>query len=185
MYKQINTSNELTYQEELSIGEYFPELVNLPSVVMDYNITIRDGHRYTVYGCQDGTVKCFMVDVITNNVLKCMSSDYFDGPITSVNLFNSSSSSEVVNHLLVTLSLNPSAAVYKDIFNGDGSCNDPLILPSSHHHDSISCSALADLTFANQSELIIGSYGKVLLIYKVAHRGKRKHLLALKRISLT
>ena len=35
------------------------------------------------------------------------------------------------------------------------------MLPSSDEHDSITCSALGDVTFDGQKELILGTYGKV------------------------
>ena len=37
----------------------------------------------------------------------------------------------------------------------------PLVLPSSQEHDSVLCSAVADVNWDGRNELIIGTYGKV------------------------
>ena len=36
------------------------------------------------------------------------------------------------------------------------------MLPSSHMHDSVLCSVVADLDWDGRNELILGTYGKVL-----------------------
>jgi hypothetical protein len=37
----------------------------------------------------------------------------------------------------------------------------PLVLPSSHHHDSVLCSTVADLDWDGTNELLLGTFGKV------------------------
>ena len=42
----------------------------------------------------------------------------------------------------------------------------PITLPESCHHDSIMCGLVADIDWDGVNEIVIGTYGKRLLVYK-------------------
>lgn len=140
----------------------FPEFKDLKSnitdVVMDTNKL--EFKRITAFGCQNGYIRCSFVDALNNTLLKFVDTNILDGPMTSVNLLSSSFENL---HLVATSAIQP-AVVYKNVFGGE-TMDDYIILDHSDKFDSIICSSLGDITCNGYKELVIGTYGKMILVY--------------------
>ena len=65
--------------------------------------------------------------------------------------------------LSVCLSLSfYSSSSFSDVLQS-GLQESPLMLPSSDLHDSVLCSEIANLSFTGQNQIILGTYGKVMM----------------------
>ena len=42
---------------------FFPEFQGLPSSVTNLDMKVEGARRLTAYGCQDGSLRCFLVDI--------------------------------------------------------------------------------------------------------------------------
>ena len=63
--------------------------------------------------------------------------------------------------LSLSLSLYSSSS-FSDVLQS-GLQESPLMLPSSDLHDSVLCSEIANLSFTGQNQIILGTYGKVMM----------------------
>ena len=71
-------------------------------------------------------------------------------------------------NLLVTSAVEL-GCIYLDVLQS-GLQESPLMLPSSDLHDSVLCSEIANLSFTGQNQIILGTYGKRLLVYGLLER---------------
>jgi len=141
--------------------------------------------RVSAVGCQNGFIK---VSIVNHNsvILKSFTMDAA-GLVTSVRLFPLKSETSTLRMeemvespreerscidqavdsedlcLLVTCALKLSV-----IYSNVCSCGfqDMVVLPKSDHFDSVTCSAIADLDLDGDNEIILGTYGQELLVYK-------------------
>ncbi|KAH9512279.1 hypothetical protein Btru_041373 [Bulinus truncatus] len=181
------SSDDLSFSEEKEASEkYFPEFSKIDGCVTQMEFYMMDDtHRMSVLGNQSGLVVLTLVDIITKEVKNVWSFE-MDSPITSLLLFNQHTQescpsflesqedaepqeieqqSDSVN-LLVTSAID-SAIVFCDV----GSCglSKSYILPLSNTQDVILCSCVADIDFDGENEILIGTYGQVVLAYKFMH----------------
>uniref|UniRef100_T1J5Z3 Kaptin n=1 Tax=Strigamia maritima TaxID=126957 RepID=T1J5Z3_STRMM len=165
---------------EESVKEQFPEFDKLPSIVMWMNIVNIEANekRLTAIGCEDGYLGVFYVNTETKTI-EANWDICHDGPITYLQFFTTSStikvpvclesvskltdSNDPSFHLLVTNSLEPSV-VYRNVLK-DGLENQ-LILPDSDHYDCVLCACVADVDMDGRNEIVLGTYGQEILIYK-------------------
>lgn len=162
------TDNNVCYKE-VSSAEWFPELTGLPSTATHIDMQVLGQQRRTVVGCQSGFVKCALVS-LPSDVTGSWSTKMLDGPITSVKFFTQSSCPAAQSHddkdtvhLLVTSAIEP-AVVFIDVFKNGFS--QYTTLPLSHLYDCVLCATVADVNWDGCNELILGTYGKELLIYQ-------------------
>ncbi|XP_065334157.1 KICSTOR complex protein kaptin isoform X2 [Cloeon dipterum] len=165
------------YQEE-PLQPLFPELYELSCGVVlwiDVVYSLEQDRRITALACESGCLLLTQVDVASNTVLSTHTKNY-SGPLSSVRLFTLDNESL---DLVVTSTLSPSV-VYSNVlkqglseFHG---------LPESGSHDIALCVLLADVDMDGRLEIMIGTYGQELLIYKQCERVKEWHLL--KRMTL-
>ncbi|CAB5192498.1 unnamed protein product [Rhizophagus irregularis] len=86
-------------------------------------------------------------------------------PITSISIFTSSTSKDKQEeiHMLVTCAVEQ-AIIYcyvdKEILKS------PIYLRECSQHDSVLCSHIMDIDWDGKNEILIGTYGRELLIYK-------------------
>ncbi len=188
LYRENKTSH--TFAEEDG-SDLFPEFDDLQSCVVCIEIRNLNDHQYrlTALGFLDGRVNISVVDCDTLKIIEKWSVQH-DSPITSLHLFNHHSSVDCpsfVNmvidpmgesfeageqqglHLLVTSALEV-ATVYRNIL--DRGPKDPLLLHGSDQYDTILCSLITDIDFDGQNEIILGSYGQQMLVYKFHSRAK-------------
>ncbi|XP_064621395.1 KICSTOR complex protein kaptin-like [Lineus longissimus] len=171
----------------------FPEFCDLPSPVIWIEIKHIDEYkrRLTAMGCQSGYVKLVLVKVESREVLQTWAVQH-DGPVTSVRLFSLTTDVPVPNfiqsghsdqesvdeevtesepekkttydyNLLVTGALEISV-VYRDVLKSG--LSDQMVLGESADYDSVLCSCITDIDFDGENEILLGTYGQELLVYK-------------------
>ncbi|XP_074630148.1 KICSTOR complex protein kaptin-like isoform X1 [Acropora palmata] len=167
--------------EEQPVADYFPELQNLASNVLWLEVQIHQSRRITVLGCQDGHVKLAVIELaVQPSVIKEYNLNR-DGPISSVKLFslnpgqahkpgedhpdvdNTGKESSGDFNLLVCCTIEASI-VFMDVIN-QGFSN-MVTLPESDDFDSVTCACIADVDWDGCDEIILGTYGQEILVYK-------------------
>ncbi|GFG37974.1 hypothetical protein Cfor_06621 [Coptotermes formosanus] len=164
---------------EVNVADYFPELVEPPSIIlwMDIYHCKNEARRVSAYGCECGYVKLAIVDLTNREVLSCWSAR-FEGPVSTVRLFTEESSletpsflnvaqqekeEEMAVHLLVSNTLQPSVVYMNVLQQGLRNC---CILPDSERYDAVLCSAIADVNMDGRHEIVLGTYSQDVLVYK-------------------
>lgn len=183
MYREVPGER---FSEE-SCKEYFPEFAELPSSIIQLVIRkVNAQQRLTAIGLQDGEVKVFQVDCRRNEILREWKAE-MDSPVTSLSFFtqyniipcpsvlesmqDDGSQSSLTDddlpsneiNLLMTSALEQ-AIVYRNVLHSG--LSEVLWLPESDHYDIGLCSLAADIDFDGQNEILIGTYGQELLVYK-------------------
>jgi len=184
-------SNDKQNFEEVSCGKFFPEFVNLPGVVLWMDIKNFANKRLSAVGCDNGQLLVCSTNTEENRVMESWTLS-LDGPISTVRFFSlsknkrkekisSTSGSDISEsedeklHLLVTSCLEVSV-VFVDILNKG--LDDMSVLNQSDQFDSVTCSCVADIDFDGNNEIILGTYGQELLVYKwsAADNGLSDHI---------
>ncbi|XP_041092259.1 KICSTOR complex protein kaptin [Polyodon spathula] len=136
---------------------------------MDVVSVAGSSRRITAFGCQSGCVGVALVDQERHEVLQSWRVQQ-DGPISTVLLFTlreqnqtGPGSGEPPFNLLVTSTMEM-AVVYRDVLSRGLQSQAPL--PGSELHDSVLCALVTDLDFDGEPEVLLGTYGQVLLCYK-------------------
>ncbi|XP_059484563.1 KICSTOR complex protein kaptin isoform X2 [Neocloeon triangulifer] len=148
--------------QEISLHEFFPELVDLSAGIilwMDIVVSVEQDKRITALASENGSLSLSVVDIASRSVLFTHSSS-FSGPLSSVRLFTIDEESL---NLVVTSTLTPSAVYMNVIKEGLGNF---VGLQDSGNFDCALCSLVADIDMDGQPEILIGTYGQELLVYK-------------------
>ncbi|XP_076464427.1 KICSTOR complex protein kaptin-like [Babylonia areolata] len=180
--------------QQPTIGEIpavtlFPEFENLPGIAETIEIATPDPqHRVTAIGFEEGQIEVFKVNLQTLDIVKVWKTS-MDAPITSLHFFTHRKIVPVPPcfegyvdengpggrreeeedpdfthlHLLMTVHLQP-ALVYRNVLNNG--LSEVLTLPDSDKFDSALCSLALDVDFDGEHEVIVGTYGQELLVYK-------------------
>ncbi|XP_063231166.1 KICSTOR complex protein kaptin-like [Bacillus rossius redtenbacheri] len=168
---------------EASTADFFPELSDAPSVVtsicMRYDASY--SRRISAFGCNCGYVKVSVVSVEKREVVSSWDMR-FEGFISSVQLFTvesllrcpsfvelrdeaaASCDQEPPLNLLVTCVVE-NAITFMDVLNKGFSC--VRVLVGSAQFDAVLCSLAADIDMDGQKEILIGTFGQELLVYKL------------------
>ncbi|CAL1541861.1 unnamed protein product [Lymnaea stagnalis] len=182
------------YEETEAFEEHFPEFAKIDGCVTQMEFRkIDDANRLTVIGIQSGLVTLSLVNPLTKEIKQTWSSE-MDSPITSLQLFTQrthaqcpdfldpqedpqadgkETNGEEIN-LLITSAIDP-AAVFCDVVNCGLSRSH--ILPLSNTQDVVLCSRIVDIDFDGENEILIGTYGQVLLAYKLIHERPQAMLM--------
>ncbi|GAB6024576.1 hypothetical protein CHUAL_009726 [Chamberlinius hualienensis] len=168
---------------EVNIDEYFPEFLDLPSTALCMDIlNIKESSlRLTAFGCEDGYVRACTIDTTSNKLVKSWSIKH-DSPISCVKLFkvksdlkpptfikcsnresSRSQRPEEDYNLLVVSTLEVTVIYWRFVSEG---MNEQATLPYSDFFDCVQCACIADIDFDGYNEIIIGTYGQQLLMYK-------------------
>ena len=134
----------------------FPEFCVMESIALWLAFTHKDDFRVTAVAQENGTLLVFVVDVMTSE-LKEKYVYYEEGPLTRVMFFENSVD------LFCLASLAPSK-VFKNVI--DHGLENSALLPLSDEFDVPTCCALADIDFDGRQEILIGTYGEELLVYR-------------------
>lgn len=187
-----------TYSE-IPVEDYFPEFGNIPDIVlaMDLKYKDEDSTRISAIGCENGFVQVAVTSQRSSGEIEITSSWQvdLDSPISALHLFedsahwplpdyinhtelanNCSSDSTLKTHLLVCRAL-ISSFVYRDVL--DRGLETHAILPCSDDFDSVVCGCVADIDMDGVNEVILGTYGQEVLVYKLMGQGSGKKAYAL------
>lgn len=175
-----------TYSE-IPVEDHFPEFGNIPDIVlvMDLKYKEEDGTRISAIGCENGFVQVAVTALKNSGEIQIKSSWQvdLDSPISALHLFEDSAHwplpdyikhTELTNcynsgpalktHLLICRALIPSL-VYRDVL--DRGLEMHATLPCSDDFDSVVCGCVADIDMDGVNEVILGTYGQEVLVYKL------------------
>lgn len=157
-------------------AEHFPEFRHLPSIVLWMDFITQQNARVTAFGCENGAVFVNLVSIAPDVKIMSTWSIEHDGPISAVRLFcdesslpfrkaNGEKTVDPCVHLVVGNSLEVSV-VYRDILKKGLTLASQWLLPFSNSYDVVTCVCLADIDMDGHHEIMLGTYGQQLLIYK-------------------
>ncbi|CAG8502608.1 2575_t:CDS:10 [Acaulospora morrowiae] len=155
--------------EEQSIQDYFPLFASLKANILSLEIKEINDLKILAAGCQNGMLYMSIMKLNSETgeyeQFEEHSSVALFSPITSVLVFSSSTSK--INpggiHMLVTCAVEQ-AIVYRNI--DKHSLTYPMYLEECTKYDSVLCSHVMDVDWDGKNEIIVGTYGRELLIYK-------------------
>ena len=106
----------------------------------------------------------FVTD-LTNNLIIRREEECFDGPITRIVFFPPSSNFQEQDGIkvLVLSSLSMSKVFYNVLEDG---LHNYVELPDSDEYDVPTSCVLSDIDFDGNYEIILGTYGEMILVYK-------------------
>ena len=134
----------------------FPEFALLDTIAIWTAFQYQDSHRVTAIAQENGVLLVCMVDLKTFEI-KRKHSFSEEGPLTKVIFFENSTD------LFLLASLAPSRIFY-NVF--DNSLDKSAVLPLSDEFDVPTTCALADIDFDGHKEILIGTFGEKMLVYK-------------------
>ncbi|KAK2716875.1 KICSTOR complex protein kaptin-like isoform X2 [Artemia franciscana] len=189
LFKENRDSH--TY-EEVDIGPFFPELNRIfPSIVLWVDIMYdQQKHRRLVAcGCECGKLLFFVTNVV--NDLPNLENEYtedFSSPITSVKFFETNKAPFPPPAILTQMNINKeveepleasvnvivtpsgsSSLVFRNVLHNGLTTRQKL--PSSENFDVVTCCTVGDVTMDGIDEIILGTYGQVILCYKCNREG--------------
>ncbi|RHZ55137.1 hypothetical protein Glove_420g60 [Diversispora epigaea] len=172
LYLENNNKDDPIRWIEESVRPYFPSLLSL--LDSNSNISILEIQeindlKIIAAGCQNGIlfISILKLDIETNEYVQLEEpySVALFSPITSITIFSSFTSevdpSDI--HLLVTCAVEQ-AIVYCNIIKNLLSY--PIYLIECTKYDSVLCSHVLDVDWDGRNEIIIGTYGREMLIFK-------------------
>lgn len=176
-----------TYSE-IPVQSYFPEFENVPDIVLAMDLKYREGNntRISAIGCESGLIQVTRTAQDKSGKIQILSAYEvdLDSPISALHLFEDSTSLPLPDflkdtdlgktysestttpktHLLIGRALIPSF-VYRDVINWG--IDKHAMLPSSDDFDSVVCGCIADIDMDGENEVILGTYGQEVLVYKL------------------
>ena len=167
------SSQLLTFQEDDSstVKSLFPEFSEaFPASVTSMDVLRQEEHRLVVVGLQNGDMRLWQTDLggSSPTVLRAWSSNCLDGPVTSLRLLTPVPSRILApadcGYSLVATCAVEMAAVYHHV----KLCGFTIgsALTDSSKYDSVLSTCVTDLDGDGRNEIIIGTYGHMLLVYK-------------------
>ncbi|XP_077522356.1 KICSTOR complex protein kaptin-like isoform X1 [Amblyomma americanum] len=179
-----------TYSE-IPIQSYFPEFADIPDIVLAMDLKYKEGNgsRISAIGCESGFLQVAVTAQKNRGEIEIVSSWQvdLDSPISGLHLFEDrtiwplpdfvkntelsrcyeSQGLAQKTHLLVCRALVPSF-VYRDVL--DRGLDQHAMLPRSDDFDSVVCGCVADIDMDGVNEVILGTYGQEVLVYKLECR---------------
>lgn len=176
-----------TYSE-IPVQSYFPEFADIPDIVLAMDLKYKEGNgsRISAIGCESGFVQVAVTAQKNRGEIEIVSSWQvdLDSPISGLHLFEDRTISALPDfvkntelsmcydtqglaqktHLLVCRALVPSF-VYRDLL--DRGLDQHAMLPRSDDFDSVVCGCVADIDMDGVNEVILGTYGQEVLVYKL------------------
>ncbi|CAG8777706.1 28222_t:CDS:10, partial [Gigaspora margarita] len=156
--------------EEEHVRSYFPFLASLSeSSILSLEIREIGDLKIVAAGCQNGRLHVSIMkfdtsvgDFVPMDEPACV---VLFSPITSISVFSSSSSKVSPGdiHMLVTCAVER-AIIYCNV--DKLMLNRPVYLKECSQYDSVLCSNIMDVDWDGNNEILVGTYGRELLVYK-------------------
>ncbi|CAG8481604.1 219_t:CDS:10 [Racocetra persica] len=160
--------------EDESVRSYFPLLESLSELSLNIlSLEIREigDLKIVAAGCQNGRlyVSIMKFDISAGDFVPIDEPAFvvLFSPITSISVFSSSSSKNSPGdiHMLVTCAVEQ-AIIYWFNLNCYNALNRPVYLKECSQYDSVLCSNIMDVDWDGKNEILVGTYGRELLVYK-------------------
>uniref|UniRef100_A0A6B2L939 Uncharacterized protein n=1 Tax=Arcella intermedia TaxID=1963864 RepID=A0A6B2L939_9EUKA len=156
-YKQDATSKQYN---EVQLDQVFPELCFLKDKIiltMDFHFNTDTDYSIAI-GCQDGTVL-----VMTTKTETVVSHILFDGPISSIQFFESLYKSKKILNIALGGAIG-CAFVLRDVV--ECGTSNPILLPKSDTFESVLAVSIHNPDNLFDTEILIGTFGKMIIAYK-------------------
>ena len=168
---------EIEDDEMVHLFPEFSQPTPSPAISLSFSYHKTDivSQRWSVIGCQDGQLQVFQIDSMKNEVLKVFEDLEFAGigGIHHARFFtmpkNVRGDNPIFN-LIVVPSLERSA-LYIDITNPDKELHldkETQMLQNSSDFDSVNGCTILDIDGDGFPEIVLGTYGQELIIYKIS-----------------
>eukprot|EP01117_Protostelium_nocturnum_P014265 TRINITY_DN5420_c0_g1_i3.p1 TRINITY_DN5420_c0_g1~~TRINITY_DN5420_c0_g1_i3.p1 ORF type:complete len:485 (-),score=145.06 TRINITY_DN5420_c0_g1_i3:134-1588(-) len=171
----------------------YPQMSSLPSTPISFDIKIIKSRRIMAIGCQNGYTQLSITDLSNQVQSIVLDGPVSSIRIFETRTQKSSMSADVPtllahNPLLSQLHTNVVSSAPLPVFSSEDEIyvvaadatgmgvlfhniqksllKQPQLLPKSDQFDSITCIAIADIDFDGYYELLLGTYGQQVLIYK-------------------
>ena len=177
-YRKYSSSEVLQEIEDEEMMSLFPEFSNPTtsaalSIAFEHHESDGAVQRWSAVGCQDGQLHVFQVDLLKGEVLMQVEDQEYCGlgGIHHIKFFSCDGLDDCdlkKLNLLVTPSLERSA-IYLNIANKKSQLHldrETQRLESSSGFDSVNACTILDIDNNGIPEIILGTYGQELLIYK-------------------
>jgi len=130
-------------------------------------LCINSNHLIHVAGFEDGTVCCIANSTsFTDAIPSEKAVKKFHGPISCLEILPVSNAAPSLD-VLVCGSAGFAAILEVSMNDGEVSIDETAkILPDSNEHDSVTCSKISDIDWDGQDEIMLGTYGKCLLVFR-------------------
>lgn len=173
-----------TYSE-VSIDKHFPEFADVPDIVLAMSLKYieEETSRISAIGCESGELQVART-ALRGNEIELVSSWKvdLDSPISVVQFFNDKTPWPIPEALrsvgiteredvpapqtaLLVGNMLGTSFVYRDVL-GKGQ-NAYAMLPASDQFDTVVCGCVADIDMDGENEVILGTYGQEVLVYKL------------------
>ncbi|KAK7072616.1 hypothetical protein SK128_002576 [Halocaridina rubra] len=176
--------------QEIDGSEAFPEFALIKGITLwvDIEYSSDNKRRVTAASGENGRVHLFLVNLETSPKVDGSRVMEWDYPVPSVKIFQLISHIPVPNALQSFVSSVPAKAedkrveesnvvvpsslescfVYKNVFDECTGC----LLDDTDANDVVTCCIVCDIDHDGQNEVLIGTYGQVILIFKQAESGQ-------------
>ncbi|ESO03568.1 hypothetical protein HELRODRAFT_191874 [Helobdella robusta] len=156
----------------VDVEEYFPEFATFTGFATCMQcVNLGRKTRLTFVGLRDGRSFAFVVDLEENKILKTYLTDH-DDVITSLTIFNlnyhsadPNTDQDIANYNVLITTAFEQSVVYRRVFKSGFSLIN--VLAQSNLYDCCLCGVAVDLDLDGVAELVLGTYGKRLLYYKL------------------
>ena len=135
-----------------------PEKRHTHEYILCIDVFIEDDLQYLAYGTVDGNVH---VQVSTTKGCLWQAVYDWEGPISAVKIFK-------IKGLvcLIATCMVEQVVLFSDI-NGSNKLSNRIILPESTRFDSVTCVNIMDIDYDGDPEILIGTYGRMFIVYKL------------------
>ncbi|CAG8442515.1 13682_t:CDS:10 [Ambispora gerdemannii] len=175
LYTFVRGFEKQAWGEE-AVQPYFPFLSEMASLksntILSLEIFDIGTKKIIAAGCQNGILHLAILQQGSNNnkegnyiqLEKPQFAPLFS-PITSISIFTTSTSEQNPGdvHMLVTCAVEQ-VLIYRFVDRRGVKC--PIQLRECTQHDSVLCSHVMDVDWDGRNEVLVGTYGRELLIYK-------------------
>ena len=182
-----NTFDEIEDEEMMHLFPEFAQMTPSPAVSVSFAYHEREHvmNRWSAVGCQDGQLQVFQVDPQKAEILRLFEDLDFAGigGIHHAKFFSIPSTLEpglAILNLIVVPSLERSA-IYIDITNKEKQLElekETQMLENSSDFDSVNACAILDIDGDGYPEIVLGTYGQQLMVYKISNRCNERKAVA-------
>ena len=155
MFRAAPDKRTFSREEHHSIG---PEKRSTQEYVLCIDVLIEGDLQYLAYGTVDGNIH--MQESSSQGLVWQAMYDW-EGPISAVKIFKVKGLLCLIGACMVE-----QVVLFTDI-NSNNKLSYRTILPESTLFDSVTCINIMDIDYDGDSEVLIGTYGRMFLVYKL------------------
>ena len=156
MFRAVADKRTLSREDHHSMG---PEKRAIQEYILCIDVLLEGDMQYLAYGTVDGNIH---VQVSSSHHGVAWQAMYdWEGPISAIRIF------KVKGYVcLVGACMVEQVILITDI-NHTNKLHNRIVLPESNLFDSVTCLSIMDIDYDGDSEILVGTYGRMFLVYKL------------------